>query len=47
MNRETGTTDALGDVATYVYNADGDLTEDQEPTPAGQTARTTSIPIIR
>ena len=41
LDRETGTTDALGDQATYVYDADGDLTEDEEPTPSGQTARTT------
>jgi RHS repeat-associated protein len=41
LNRETGTTDALGDITTYVYNSDGDLTENEEPTPAGQTARTT------
>ncbi len=42
INRKTGATDALGDLATYVYNADGDETQDQEPTPAGQTARTTN-----
>ena len=28
-------------MTTYVYDADGNLTEDEEPTPAGQTARTT------
>ena len=41
LNRKTGTTDALGDLATYVYNSDGDMTQNQEPTPAGQIARTT------
>jgi len=41
LNRETGTTDALGDQATLVYDADGNLTQDLEPTPTGQTARTT------
>ena len=34
-------TDALGDVTTYVYNSAGDLTQEEDPTPAGQTARTT------
>ena len=42
LNRETGSTDALNDITTYVYDADGDLTSDEEPTPAGQTARTTN-----
>jgi RHS Repeat len=42
MNRQTGMTDALNDVTTYTYDSGGNLTVDQEPTPAGQTARTTS-----
>ncbi len=42
MNRETGSTDALGDKVTLTYDADGNWTKDQEPTPAGQTARTTT-----
>ena len=35
-------TDALNDITTYVYDSGGNLTVDEEPTPAGQTARTTS-----
>ena len=42
MNRETGSTDALNDVTTLTYDSGGNLTKDQEPTPAGQTARTTT-----
>ena len=42
MNRETGSTDALNDVTTLTYDSGGNLIEDQEPTPAGQTARTTT-----
>lgn len=42
LNRETGTTDALGNHSTYVYDPAGNLTQQQLPTPAGQTARTTS-----
>ena len=42
LNRQTGSTDALGDKVTLTYDADGNLTKDQEPTPAGQTARTTN-----
>ncbi len=41
MNRETGTTNALGGITTYTYDSGGNLIEDQEPTPSGQTARTT------
>jgi len=42
MNRETGTTDPLNDITTYTYDSGGNLIKDQEPTPAGQTARTTT-----
>ena len=35
-------TDALNDVTTLTYDSGGNLTQDQEPTPAGQTARTTN-----
>ena len=42
MNRETGTTDPLHNVTTYVYDSGGNLLVDEEPTPAGQTARTTT-----
>ena len=42
MNRETGSTDALNDVTTLIYDSGGNLTKDQEPTPSGQTARTTT-----
>ena len=42
LNRETGWTDALGNKATYTYNSNGYRTKDQEPTPAGETARTTN-----
>ena len=42
LNRETGSTDALSDVTTITYDAAGNLTKVQEPTPAGQTARTTT-----
>ena len=38
VNRETGMTDALHDITTYVYDSGGNLIKDQEPTPAGQTA---------
>jgi RHS repeat-associated protein len=41
LNRETGSTDALNDVTTLTYDSGGNLTQDQEPTPASQTARTT------
>jgi RHS repeat-associated protein len=42
LNRETGETDALNDVTTLTYDSGGNLTQDREPTPAGQTARTTN-----
>ncbi len=42
MNRETGTTSAVGGVTTLTYDSGGNLIEDQEPTPAGQAARTTT-----
>ena len=42
MNRETGTTDPLGNQTTITYDADGNETKVQAPTPAGQTARTTT-----
>jgi RHS repeat-associated protein len=42
MNRKTGSTDALNDIATFTYDSGGNLTKDQEPTPSGQTARTTT-----
>ena len=33
MNRETGSTDALNDVTTLIYDSGGNLTVDEEPTP--------------
>jgi YD repeat-containing protein len=42
LNRETGMTDALHDVTTLVYDSGGNLITDEQPTPSGQTARTTS-----
>ena len=42
MNRETGSTDALNDITTLTYDSGGNLTEDQEPTPSGGAARTTT-----
>ena len=42
LNRETGSTDALNVLTTLTYDSGGNLTQDQEPTPAGQTARTTN-----
>jgi RHS repeat-associated protein len=42
LNRRTGSTDALNNGATQVYDSGGNLTQDQEPTPGGQTARTTA-----
>ncbi len=42
LNRETGETDALTDLTTLTYDSGGNLTVDQEPTPASQTARTTT-----
>ena len=32
----------MNDITTLTYDSGGNLTEDQEPTPAGQTARTTT-----
>ena len=43
MNRETGSTDALNDITTLTYDSGGNLTEDQEPTPSGGAARTTTF----
>ncbi len=42
LNRKTGETDALTDLTTLIYDSGGNLTVDQEPTPSGQTARTTT-----
>ena len=42
MDRETGSTDALNDVTTLTYDSGGNLIEDQEPTPSGSAARTTT-----
>ena len=42
MNRETGSTDALSDITTITMDAAGNVTKVQSPTPAGQTARTTT-----
>jgi len=42
LNRKTGMTDALGDITTYTYDSGGNLIKQQNPTPAGQTARTTT-----
>ncbi len=42
MNRPTGETDALTDLTTLTYDSGGNLTVNQEPTPASQTARTTT-----
>ena len=42
LGRETGSTDALGDMTTMTRDAAGDVTQVQAPTPAGQTARTTN-----
>ena len=43
LDRETGSTDALGDITTITMDAAGNVTEVQAPTPAGQTARTTLL----
>ena len=40
LDRETGSTDPLGDVTTITLDAAGNVTKVQQPTPAGQTART-------
>ena len=42
LNRETGSTDALSDITTITMDAAGNMTKVQAPTPAGQTARTTT-----
>ena len=47
LNRETGTTDALGDITTITYDAAGNLTKVQAPTPAGQTAGPRRMLMIR
>jgi RHS repeat-associated protein len=43
LNRVTGVKDALGNLATVTYDSGGNLTVRQLPTPAGQTARTTTV----
>ena len=42
LNRETGSTDPLQNQTTRVYDSGGNLTVEEDPTPAGQTARTTT-----
>ncbi len=42
LNRETGSTDALAGVTTLVLDAGGNVTVDEEPTPSGGGARTTT-----
>ena len=46
MDRQTGTTDALHDVTTQIYDSGGNLKVIEAPTPAGQTRGPRRSPTI-